>query len=211
MDEHYAAARGLDATLGRKIMRDFYFRAEQMGFDTTLSQSLERPLQSPPPWSFGWNLSLMHGKGYAVCALLRDLLGAERYQGVIQKLIKDYSGGVIHDGDLIAACESALGERLDWFAADWVNGRATLDYAISAVNKSNDGWDVVVTRVGTAGFPIWVEVVTESGERMRQRANRTKAVDTLHFKTTGVVKTARIDPDNVYPDLNEANNVWPRV
>ncbi len=211
MDEHYAVARGLDATLGRKIMREFYFRAEKMGFDTTLSQSLERPLQSPPPWSFGWNLSLMHGKGYAVCSLLRDLLGAEKFQGVIRKLIKEYSGGVIHDGDLIAACKSALGQRLDWFAADWVNGRATLDYAISAVNKSNDGWDVVVTRVGTAGFPVMVEVVTESGERFRQRANRTQAVDNLHFKTTGAIKSARVDPDDVYPDLDKANNAWPRV
>jgi aminopeptidase N len=190
MDEHYAVTRGLDATLGRKIMREFYFRAEKMGFDTTLSQPLEQPLQSPPPWSFGWNMSLMHGKGYAVCSLLRDLLGAEKFQGVIRKLIKEYSGGVIHDGDLIAACESALGKRLDWFTAEWVNGRATLDYAISAVNKSHDGWDVAVTRVGTAGFPVMVEVVTKSGERFRQRANRTQAIDTLHFKTTGAIKAA---------------------
>jgi hypothetical protein len=210
MDEHYAATHGLDATLGRKIMRDFYFRAERMGFDTTLSQSLEGPLQSPPPWSFGWNMSLMHGKGYAVCALLRDLLGAEKFQGVIRKLIRENSGKLIYDNDLIAACESALGEPLDWFTADWVNGRATLDYAISAVNKSEDGWDVVVTRVGTAGFPVMVEVITESGERLRQRAKRTQTVDTLHFTTASVIKAAKIDPDNVYPDLDEANNAWPR-
>ena len=56
-----------------------------------------------------------------------------------------------------------------------------------------------------------VEAVTESGERLRQRANRTQAVNTLHFKTTGAIKEARIDPDNVYPDLDETNNVWPRV
>ena len=80
MDEHYAQARGLDATFGRKIMREFYFTAERMGFDTTLSQPVERAMQSPPPWSFGWNMSLAHGKAYAVCAMLRDLLGAEGYQ-----------------------------------------------------------------------------------------------------------------------------------
>jgi aminopeptidase N len=191
-------------------MRDFYFRAERMGFDTTLSQSLEVPLQSPPPWSFGWNMALMHGKAYAVCSLLRDLLGAKKFQAVTRTLIKEHSGGLIRDGDLIAACESVLGERLDWFTADWVNGHATLDYAISSVNQSNDGWDIVVTRVGTAGFPVTVEVVAESGEHLRQRANRTRSSDTLHFKTAGAIKSAKVDPDNVYPDLDETNNAWPR-
>jgi hypothetical protein len=210
MDEHYAAARGLDATYGRKIMRDFYFRAEQMGFDTTLSQSLEIPMRSPPPWSFGWNMSLAHGKAYAVCAMLRDLLGGEKFQNVVKQLIKVHSGSLIRDDDLINACETALGEKLDWFIADWIRGRATLDYEISGATHADGGWDVTVRRVGSGSFPVLVEMENDHGEKLRQRMDRTKDVATLHFKTMGTFKSAKIDPDNVYPDLKASNNMWPR-
>lgn len=211
MDEHYARTRGLDATFGRKIMREFYFKAEQMGFDTTLSQSLQKPLQSPPPWSFGWNMSLAHGKAYAVCAMLRDLLGPETFQDVIRKLIREHAGGQITDKDLVRACEAALGEDLKWFTADWIDGRATFDYAIQKPTQSGDGWDIVVDRIGTGGFPALVEITTESGQRLRQRVDRSKQSDTLHFATQDAITKARIDPDDVYPDLDPANNVQPRA
>jgi len=211
MDEHCAVTREFDATYGRKIMRDFYFRAEQMGFDTTLSQSLEVPLRSPPPWSFGWNMSLAHGKAYAVCAMLRDLLGREKFQGVVKELIKEYSGTLIRDEDLITACEAALGEKLDWFVADWIRGRATLDYEISDVTSADDGGDVTVRRVGTGSFPVLVEIENDRGETFRQRMDRTKELATLHFKSKGTIKSAKIDPDNVYPDLNASNDAWPRA
>ena len=208
MDEHYAQARGLDATFGRKIMREFYFMSERMGFDTTLSQPVEPAMQSPPPWSFGWNMGLAHGKAYAVCAMLRDQFGAARYQAVIRKLIAERSGTLIQQADLIAACEAALGERLDWFVADWIDGRAKFDYAITSVEKTATGCDVEVAQIGTGRFPVLVEATTANGETLRQRVDRTKSSDTLHFKTVGVLKTVRLDPDRIYPDLNETNNVW---
>ena len=167
MDEHYAQARGLDATFGRKIMREFYFMSERMGFDTTLSQPVEPAMQSPPPWSFGWNMGLAHGKAYAVCAMLRDLLGPRRYQAVIRKLIAERSGTLIQQADLIAACEDALGERLDWFVADWIDGRAKFDYAITSVEKTATGCDVEVARIGTGRFPVLVEATTTSGGLLR--------------------------------------------
>ncbi|MBI5388290.1 MAG: hypothetical protein HZA90_26800 [Verrucomicrobia bacterium] len=208
MDEHYAQARGLDATFGRKIMREFYFMAERMGFDTTLSQPVEPAMQAPPPWSFGWNMSLAHGKAYAVCAMLRDLLGAEKFQAVLRELITQRAGGLIRQADLIAACETALGERLDWFVADWIDGRATFDNAITSVAKVGGDWDVTVAQVGTGRFPAQVEVTTVSGEKLRQRVDRAKPSDTLHFKTPGPLRSVRLDPEHIYPDLNETNNVW---
>jgi hypothetical protein len=183
--------------------------ADRMGFDTTLSQPVEPAMQSPPPWPFGWNMALAHGKAYAVCAMLRDLLGGKRYQAVIRKLIAERSGTLIQQADLIAACEAALGERLDWFVADWIDGGATFDYAITSVEKTPTGCAVAVTRVGTGSFPVLVEATTTSGEPLRQRVDRgAKPSDTLHLKIAGVLKTVRLDPDRIYPDLNETNNLW---
>ena len=210
MDEHYTRARNLDATYGRKIMRNFYFRAEKMGFDTTLSQPVEVPMKSPPPWSSGWNMSLTHGKAYAVCVMLRDLVGYAGFQEVTRKLLAAHDGKLIRQEDLIGACEDALGESLDWFTADWIQGRATFDYAITEARKSDDGWDLEVRRVGTGHYPVQVELVTDSGERLRQRMDRTKPTATLHFKTSGSLKAAGINQDGFYPDLDGNNDKWPR-
>ena len=82
---------------------------------------------------------------------------------------------MIQQSDLIVACEAALGERLDWFLADWIDGRATFDYAITSVEKTPIGCDVAVARIGTGRFPVLVEATTASGETLRQRVDRDEA------------------------------------
>ena len=210
MDEHYAVARGFDADWGRR-MRGNYIRAEQMHFDTTLSQSVQGPLKSPAPWSFGWNMALTHGKAYAVCAMLRDLMGPARFQDVVRTIIRQRSGGIVREADLITAAEAVMGQKLDWFVADWIDGRATFDYGIRSVVKSDDGWTVEVDRIGTGSFPAKVELTTEEGQVIVQRVDRTKPADVLRFKTSGKVRSVRLNPENVYPDLNPSDDVWPRA
>jgi hypothetical protein len=208
MDEHYLKDRGLDSSWGRRLMRDFYFRAERMGFDTTLAQSVEKPLLSPPPWSSGWNMSLTHGKAYAVCSLLKDLVGEKKFQAVVRKIIAERAGTLIDGPDLIEDCQAALGKPLDWFVADWVEGRGTFDYAISSVQPTDGGWQVEVSRAGTARFPIVVQLETAGGQKLRQRADWQKKTDRLVFKTSEKLKTVTIDPDTCYPDMEPSNNSW---
>jgi len=211
MDEHYQTARGLDAPFGRMMMRDFYLRAERMGFDTTLSQPVQGAMRAPPPWSQGWNMSLAHGKAYAVCAMLRDLMGEDEFRTVIRNIIATHAGGLVADGDFIHQCECALGEHLDWFVADWIDGRTTLDYEIADVRKTDVGWDIEVKRVGSGRFPVLLQVTTEDGKTLSQRADRDAMTSTLHFKTSSDLKSAAIDPKGYYPDVNPSNNIWPRT
>jgi hypothetical protein len=211
MDEERQTASGHVAFIGKTMMRDFYLRAESMGFDTTLSQPVEGPLKSDPPWSFGWSMALMHGKAYAVCGMLRDLLGKERFRTVIRDIIAEHAGKIVTDADLIRECESVLGESLEWFVADWIDGRATLDYEIAAVRKSDGGWDVDVKRLGSGRFPVLVQVLTEDGKSLSQRVDRDAQASTLHFETASALKSTAIDPEGFYPDVNLSNNVWPRA
>jgi aminopeptidase N len=155
-------------------------------------------------------MSLTHGKAYGVCALLRDLLGPDKFQGVIKTLLIEHNGGLIREDDLIGACEAALGEKLDWFTADWIKGRSTFDYAITDARQTKDGWDIEVKRVGTGSFPALVELTTEQGEELNQRMDRTKEMAVVHFQTAGRLKTASVNPGGFYPDLDASNDVWPR-
>jgi len=209
MDEHFLRQRGLRHDFDRKVMEDFYYRAERKGFDTTLSQPVEKPLSAGPPWSFGWNLALMHGKAYAVMSMLQDLLGEEAFRRVVRDIIADKSGALIGPADLVARCQKALGRPLDWFAADWLDGRGTLDYAVAGVKRVDRGWQVEIRKVGKAAFPVTVEIETASGEKMRRRIDAGKDANALVFKTRDEIKSVVIDPGLVCPDIDASNNVWP--
>ncbi|MEN6309939.1 MAG: M1 family aminopeptidase [Acidobacteriota bacterium] len=209
MDEHFLRQRGLRHDFDRKVMEDFYYRAERKGFDTTLSQPVEKPLAAGPPWSFGWNLALMHGKAYAVMSMLRDLLGEEAFRRVVRDIIAEKSGALIGPADLIARSEKALGRSLDWFVADWLDGRGTLDYAVAGVKRVDRGWQVDVRRLGPAAFPVTVQIETALGEKMRRRVDAEREMNSLVFETRDDIRSLVIDPGLVCPDIDASNNVWP--
>ena len=127
---------------------------------------------------------------------------------IIKKIITERAGTLISGADLISYCEKALGESLDWFAADWVNGHATLDYAVSDVKQMDKGWQVEVAKMSTAKYPVMVEAETKSGKKLRQRINRMRATNLLRFATKEDLRSVVIDPDTSCPDLDRSNNHW---
>jgi aminopeptidase N len=61
-------------------------------------------------------------KAYAVCSLLRDLLGEKQFQDVVRKIVAERAGTPIDGADLIVYYQAALGNPLGWFVADWIEG-----------------------------------------------------------------------------------------
>ncbi|MDP6723351.1 MAG: hypothetical protein QGF59_32105, partial [Pirellulaceae bacterium] len=110
----------------------------------------------------------------------------------------------------IEYCEEACGEPLDWFVADWIDGKAALDYAVTSVKAADGSWEVEITKVGDAAFPVVVEAETERGKKLRQRIDRTKKVNRLVFATRDDLKSVVIDSDEICPDLDVSNNRWPK-
>jgi hypothetical protein len=209
MDHDFMVRNGLDDKNIRTTMLWFYFEAVRRGYDTSLNQPVDKLLKSAPPWSFGWIMSLEHGKAYAVCTLLQDLMGQDKFQAVVRKVIQERAGGQLSGADLLRYCETELGSSLDWFAADWVRGQATLDYAVSRARPVGSQWEVSITRLGAAGYPVTVQAVTEKGETLCQRTDRKATAPTLLFATDSPLRSVVIDPDEVTPDLNRDNNRWP--
>ena len=207
MDRNYLLARGLDDNWHRMIMQ-FYPRVENEGRNTSLSQPVSDLMKAERPWSFQWNLALSHGKAFAVCTLLEDLLGKEPFHGVIKRVISEHAGGMISPSSLIAYCEEAYGGDLSWFFADWVEGNATLDYAVTTVRKVERGWEVVVTQLGSAAFPVVVEVETESGCKLEMRVSRDERVNTLLFESDEGLTSVVVDPNGIYSDIDTTNNTW---
>jgi hypothetical protein len=207
MDHRYMTQRGLDLASIRKTMRWFYLEAGRRGFDTRLSQPVEAALRADPPWSSGWNMSLMHGKAYEVCAMLEDLLGAAAFRDVVRKVLKDRQGGLLSGPDFIEHCAQASDEPLDWFVDEWIDGNLKLDYGVTDVNPEKG--TVEISRIGAASFPLVVEVQEERGKKLRQRIDRKQAVHRLTFATSSAIQRVVIDPEGLCPDVDDSNNTWP--
>ena len=207
MDRHYLLDCGFGDDLHR-MMVQFYPRVENEGRDTTLSQSVGDLMRAEPPWSFQWNLALSHGKAFAVCALLEDLLGEERFREVLQKIISEHAGGMIFASDLIAYCEDAYGKDLSWFVADWIEGNATLNYAVTEVCKVESGWEVEISQLGNAAFPVLVEAQTESGGILHRRISREEKLSRLSFESEERLASVTVAPGGIYPDIDPSDNTW---
>jgi hypothetical protein len=68
---------------------------------------------------------------------------------------------------------------------------------------------VEISRVGTAPFPVVIQLETAGGQRLRLRADWQRKTDRLLFRTSAKFKTVTIDPDIRHPDLEPANANWP--
>ena len=207
MDRHHLLTCGLGDDWHRMMMQ-FYPRVENEGRDTTLSQPVSDLMGAEPPWSFQWNLALAHGKAFAVCALLEDLLGEERFRGVLQRIISEHAGGMISSSELIDYCEEAYGRDLSWFSADWIEGNATLNYAVTEVRKVEHGWDVEVSQLGSAAFPVTVEAQTKLGDTLHLRVSREEKLDHLFFESDEDLLSVVVASGGIYPDIDPSDNTW---
>jgi hypothetical protein len=209
MDQQYSANGNYDYRPMKQTIDWFYYEAERRGFNTALSQPVENALKSPDRlWSNGWNMSLMHSKANFICSMLRDLLGEEKFTGIIKRIIREKAGSILTGNDFVRYCREASAEILDWFVHDWVDGIATLDYKVANVEKVEKGWNVKIVQLGSGAFPVWVEVQFESGKKLRQRVDHRMKETTFAFKTLGRPVLVTIDPDDIYPDVNRENNIW---
>jgi hypothetical protein len=153
-------------------------------------------------------MSLMHGKAYEVCTMLKDLLGKDKFREVLRKVISEKKGGVLRNNDFVKYCQEASVEPLDWFLADWVDGNLALDYGITSVDAA--AGKVEISKIGGASFPVLVQVETVGGKWITQRIDRSKAVNRLTFATSDPIKTVVIDPQGACPDVDISNNAWPQ-
>jgi aminopeptidase N len=210
MDHAFAQEYELDVAAFDTQFQWFYFEAERRGFDTTLSQPVEQALREPPPWSSGWNMSLMHAKAYEVCTMLEGLLGEDKFREVIRDILRDKKDGVFTGAELVARCQAVSDQPLDWFVAQWIEGRGKLDYAVTSVESVDGAWDVEISRIGAATYPVVVEAETVAGEHLRQRIDRGRTIRRLRFESSGEVSSVVVDPEEIAPDFDRANNVWRR-
>jgi hypothetical protein len=154
--------------------------------------------------------------GYALNLLRNEILGPERFDYAFQLYIKRWAYKHPTPWDFYRTIENAGGEDLGWFWKGMFVDNYKLDQAITDVKYVNDdpakGALVTVVNLDKMAMPLYVQYVTESGKTEMVKApievwqNGNTWIQKL--PTTEKLKSVTIDPDHVFPDINNANNSW---
>lgn len=126
--------------------------------------------------------------------------------------------------------ERASGIELDWFFENWIGTTKHIDYGITDVKKTFSNYEISLENMGQMPMPISVELEFKNGETqkyyiplritrgVREFTDGTIVAEEWPWtnpnyilllpKKIGKIKTVRLFPENLVPDVNSENNIF---
>jgi len=161
--------------------------------------------------------TLCYSKPGAGLTLLRDhILGAERFDLAFRTYVQRWAFKHPAPDDFFRTIENVAGEDLSWFWRGWFINNWRLDQGINDVkyvdNNPKSGVYITIGNFEKMAMPIVLDVKTKGGKVSRVKLpveiwQRNKEW-TFKHNSTEEIETVVLDPDHVFPDVNESNNTW---
>jgi len=148
--------------------------------------------------------------------LRESVLGEKRFDNAFRTYINRWAFKHPTPTDFFHSINDAAGEDLTWFWKEWFYNNWTLDQAVEDVKYVNSdpaqGIDITISNNNAMVMPVVIEVKETDGKMGKinlpvevwQRGGKW----TVHYNSTGMIKSVIIDPDNRLPDVNPDNNIW---
>ena len=158
--------------------------------------------------------------GYQKPALMMQLLryevlGVERFDAAFRQYLAAWAFRHPSPADFFRSMRDASGMDLDWFWRDWVLTTTQLDQAVETVVRGTDG--VTEVRLGSLGsmvMPAELKLTFADGtsETVRLPVEMWNLGPTFTYRLRGrpALTSAELDPRHVLPDVDRANNRYPR-
>jgi len=157
-----------------------------------------------------------YSKPETLLGMLRALLGEETFLRAYRTYLDSWAFKQPYPWDFFNVLETVSGQDLDWFWRGWYYETWTLDQAVLAVEPGPEGTRVVVGNLGKAAMPVRLEV--ERSDRRIERYELPVSVWLGGAREAGIVlppgpgvTRVAIDPERVFPDIDEENNAWSRA
>jgi hypothetical protein len=160
---------------------------------------------------------LCYFKPSAGLILLREqVLGKERFDTAFRTYIQRWAYKHPQPDDFFRSMENVAGEDLSWFWRSWYVNNWRFDQGINSIKyvKNNPAKGVIINveNLDKMPMPIVLDVKTKSGKVTRvslpvevwQRNNDWS----FKHNSTEEIESITLDPDHVFPDYNENNNIW---
>lgn len=149
-------------------------------------------------------------------SLLRDeVLGRERFEHAFREYIRTWAFKHPTPADFMRLMRDDSGMELDWFWRGWIYTTARLDQSVDSIPSRPDGGSVVaVGNRGAMVMPAELRLTFTGGETetVRLPVEMWNLGRSFNYRVPGTrrVVRAEIDPRGALPDLDRANNAWPR-
>ncbi|HEY9229306.1 MAG TPA: M1 family metallopeptidase [Gemmatimonadaceae bacterium] len=157
--------------------------------------------------------------GYQKPALMMQLLrfevlGKERFDAAFREYIKAWAFKHPTPADFFRLMRDQSGMDLDWFWRDWIFTTARLDQAVDSISRGENGSSVVLTNRGTMVMPAELSLTFDDGTTtvVKLPVDMWNLGDRFVYRVPGGknVRSAEVDPRRALPDIDRANNRWPR-
>jgi len=149
--------------------------------------------------------------------LLREqVLGPQRFDRAFRTYVERWAFKHPTPDDFFRTMENVSGESLQWFWKGWFLNNWKLDVSVRSVdyvdNDPTKGAIITIDNLEKQVMPVILEIKTVSGKTDRVKLpvevwQRNKSWR-LRYNSTEAIESVTYDPDHVFPDVNEANNVW---
>lgn len=161
-------------------------------------------------------VALYFKPGYALDLLREHILGEKRFDYAFRLYIERWAYKHPTPWDFFRTIENATGEDLEWFWKGMFIYNYKLDQAITSVtyinNDPSKGALVTIKNLDRMVMPVYLKYTTVSGKTgsdyipVEVWQNGDTWVQKI--KTKEKLSSVEINPDNVFPDINDSNNKW---
>jgi hypothetical protein len=150
-----------------------------------------------------------------VLVALRGVLGEEMFMRAFREYAQRWKYKHPYPWDFFNTFEEVSGRELGWFWRSWYFETWTLDQAVHSVIAQADGTTLItIEDRGRVPMPVHLTITRADGRTERH------AIEVEHWlsghTTAGIavpgtdVTRVEIDAAMQFPDVDRANNVWPR-
>lgn len=147
--------------------------------------------------------------------LREEVLGTEAFDAAFREYARRWAFRHPQPADFFRTMENVSGRSLDWYWRQWVFTTARLDQSVEAMAPAGDSVRIVLGNRREMVMPAELKVTFADGTSETRRIpvemwNYGRRF-TLRVATGGRrVTLVEVDPRRAYPDVNRANNRWPR-
>jgi len=158
--------------------------------------------------------------GYQKPALMMQLLryevlGKERFDAAFREYIRVWAFKHPTPADFFRVMRDQSGMELDWFWRGWIFTTARLDQSLDSVSVQPDKpTEIHLTNRGAMVMPAELAVSFEDGTTatVKLPVEMWNLGDRFTYRVGDArrVRRVELDPRRALPDIDRANNVWPR-
>ena len=179
--------------------------------------NLETMMSSPDNMKEANIGTLGYSKPSAGLVILREqILGKERFDFAFKTYVERWAYKHPAPDDFFRTMENVAGEDLSWFWRGWFVNNWRLDQGINSIryfdNDPKSGVYITIENFDRMVMPVIMDITTKSGAVSRVKLPVEiwqKNKDwTFKYNSTEEIKSIVLDPDHVFPDYNETNNIW---